>query len=100
MTAVHRLLRVSRVVADLGRAVAFYHTALDCRLIERGACEPTVSKALGIVAAEQAVLHLGAEEIALVQFATGAPSSPLRQPRQRSLVPTPRRGGSGCAGSL
>jgi catechol 2,3-dioxygenase-like lactoylglutathione lyase family enzyme len=68
---VQRILRVSRVVADLDRAEAFYRDALGFRPVLREALEPAVLVALGMagIAAEQAVMRLGAETVALVRFA-------------------------------
>ncbi len=71
-----RLLRISRVVSDLDRAEAFYRDALGFRGIGRGALEPEVVAALGMAdfTAEQAMMRLGREEIALVRFSrTGRP---------------------------
>ncbi len=55
-----RILRINRVVADLGRAEAFYTEALGCLVVRRNAGD--------------VVLRLGAQTIALVQFA--APAAP------------------------
>jgi catechol 2,3-dioxygenase-like lactoylglutathione lyase family enzyme len=65
-----RLLRISRVVADLDRAEAFYRDALGFRGVGRAPLGPDVLAALGMsaVTAEQAVMRLGHEEIALVRF--------------------------------
>ena len=65
-----RIVRVSRVVADLDRAVSFYCDGLGFRLASRGPGDPTVSALLGLpgVAVEEAVLRLGDEEVALVRF--------------------------------
>ena len=66
----HRLLRISRVVGDLDRAAGFYADALGFHLINRGVVAPALLAALGIqaMAAEQAIMRLGQEEIALVRF--------------------------------
>jgi catechol 2,3-dioxygenase-like lactoylglutathione lyase family enzyme len=66
----HRLLRISRVVADLDRAEAFYADALGFRRLFRKALSPALLGALGMPdsAAEQSVMRLGDEEIALVRF--------------------------------
>ncbi len=74
-----RIVRISRVVADLDRALAFYCDGLGFRPVSRGPLDPAVSALLGLpgVAAEEAVLHLGDEEIALVRFdPPGAPYPP------------------------
>ncbi len=71
-----RMVRVSRVVADLDRAVAFYRDVLKFRLASRGPGDPALPGLLGLpgVTAEEAVLRLGDEEIALVRFdPPGAP---------------------------
>ena len=58
-----RILRINRVVADLVRTEAFYTEALAFRRAESDR--------------ERAILHLGAQTIALVQFASpGAPYPP------------------------
>jgi catechol 2,3-dioxygenase-like lactoylglutathione lyase family enzyme len=67
---VSQVLRISRVVADLDRAEAFYRDALGFRTADRG---PVAFAAAG----SQAVMRLGQEEIALVQFdAPGRPYPP------------------------
>lgn len=71
-----RIVRVSRVVADLDRAVAFYRDGLGFRLASRGPGDPALPALLGLPGApmEEAVLRLGDEEIALVRFdPPGAP---------------------------
>ena len=71
-----QILRISRVVADLDRAVAFYRDGLGFRLASRGPLDPAVSALLGLpgISTEEAVLRLGDEEIALVRFdPPGAP---------------------------
>ena len=68
-----RIVRISRMVADLDQAVAFYRDGLGFRLASRGPGDPAP---LGLPGArmEQAVLRLGDEEIALVRFdPPGAP---------------------------
>jgi catechol 2,3-dioxygenase-like lactoylglutathione lyase family enzyme len=67
-----RILRISRVVADLGPAEAFYRDALGFGAIARRHLDGPTLAALGAGdnAADEVVLRLGAEEIALVQFAT------------------------------
>ncbi len=66
----HRLLRISRVVADLDRAEVFYADALGFRRVLRGPLDPALLAAFGMegAAAEQSVMRLGGEEIALVRF--------------------------------
>jgi catechol 2,3-dioxygenase-like lactoylglutathione lyase family enzyme len=65
----HRILRVSRVVADLNCAEAFYRDALAFRTIQRGAMDSATRGALGAGDAEEIVMRLGGQEIALVRFA-------------------------------
>jgi catechol 2,3-dioxygenase-like lactoylglutathione lyase family enzyme len=66
-----RLLRISRVVSDLDRAEVFYADALGFRRLSRGPLDAPLLAALGMesAAAEQSVMRLGEEEIALVRFA-------------------------------
>ncbi len=66
-----RLLRISRVVSDLDRAEVFYADALGFRRLGRAPLEPALLAALGMAGAEaeQSVMRLGEEEIALVRFA-------------------------------
>ena len=74
-----RVLRISRVVADLDRAEAFYRDGLGFRRIERGPGDPALAGLLGVPGAssECVVMRLGAEEIALVRFdPPGAPYPP------------------------
>ena len=74
-----RIMRISRVVADLDRAVSFYRDGLGFRLASRGPGDPAVAAQLGLPGApmEEAVLHLGKEEVALVRFdPPGAPYPP------------------------
>ena len=71
-----RVLRISRVVADLDRAEAFYRDGLGFRRIDRGPGDPALAGLLGIPGAssECLAMRLGAEEIALVRFdPPGAP---------------------------
>ncbi len=67
-----RILRISRVVADLDRAEAFYRDALGFRPVMRGPTNPAVLAVLGMpgVEAEESVMQLGEQTIALVRFAT------------------------------
>ena len=64
-----RVLRISRVVADLDRAEAFYARGLGFQRVDAGPCEPWLAEVLGLTNAvlEQVVLRLGAQEIALVR---------------------------------
>ncbi len=74
-----RVLRISRVVADLDRAEAFYRDGLGFRRIGRGPGDTALAGLLGISGAssECVVMRLGAEEIALVRFdPPGAPYPP------------------------
>ncbi len=65
-----RIVRISRVVADLDRAEAFYCDGLGFRRVARGAGNSALPALLGLpgAATEEVVLRLGAEEIALVRF--------------------------------
>ena len=83
---VRRILRISRVVADLDRAEAFYRDALCFITVTRGPADLPMQRALGAPdgGAEEVVLRLGAEEIALVRFA--APGQPYpRDSRSNDL---------------
>jgi catechol 2,3-dioxygenase-like lactoylglutathione lyase family enzyme len=74
-----RILRISRVVSDLGRAEAFYREGLGFRAIARGRCDAATLAALGLADddAEEVVMRLGAQDIALVRFAAqGRPYPP------------------------
>lgn len=62
-----RVLRISRVVSDLGRAEAFYRDALGFRAVARGPSDPAILAALGLGDAEEVVMRLRAEDIALVR---------------------------------
>ena len=66
-----RVVRVSRTVADLDRAEAFYRDALRFRTIGRGPSDPAVLAALGLpgTVAEEVVMRLGRDEVALVRLA-------------------------------
>ncbi len=71
-----RVLRISRVVADLDQAEAFYRDGLGFCRLERGPGDTVLAGLLGIPGArcECVVMRLGAEEIALVRFdPPGAP---------------------------
>jgi catechol 2,3-dioxygenase-like lactoylglutathione lyase family enzyme len=67
-----RILRISRVVADLARAEAFYRDALGFHRAGKGRTDRGLLAALGLAdaEAEEVVMRLGAQTIALVQFAT------------------------------
>jgi catechol 2,3-dioxygenase-like lactoylglutathione lyase family enzyme len=73
-----RILRVSRVVADLDRAEAFYRDVLGFSTIARGPVGRATLAALGKSSAdaEEVAMRLGAEEIALVRFAAPGRSYP------------------------
>jgi catechol 2,3-dioxygenase-like lactoylglutathione lyase family enzyme len=66
-----RILRVSRVVLDLGRAAAFYRDGLGFRVTAQGRSDQGTLAALGVgdIGAVEVVMRLGAQDIALVQFA-------------------------------
>jgi catechol 2,3-dioxygenase-like lactoylglutathione lyase family enzyme len=66
-----RILRVSRVVSDLDRAGAFYRDALGFRAIARGRSDEGTLAALGAedIGAMEVVMRLGAQDVALIQFA-------------------------------
>ncbi len=71
-----RIVRISRVVTNLSRSVAFYRDGLGFQVVSRGPGDPALPALLGLAGAaiEEAVLRLGAEEIALVRFdPPGAP---------------------------
>ncbi|MGA8551928.1 MAG: VOC family protein, partial [Stellaceae bacterium] len=71
-----RILRISRVVSDLGRAEAFYRDGLGFRAVARGRPSTAALAALGLgdADADEVVMRLGAQDIALVRFA--APGRP------------------------
>ena len=66
-----RVVRICRVVSDLARAEAFYCSALGCRPVSRGPLDPAIARALDVphIPANEVVVRLGGEEVALVQFA-------------------------------
>jgi catechol 2,3-dioxygenase-like lactoylglutathione lyase family enzyme len=72
LPAAHRIRRISRVVAQLDRAAAFYADGLGFRAVSHDRGDPDELEALGLgdAPAERIVMRLGAEEIALVRFAT------------------------------
>jgi catechol 2,3-dioxygenase-like lactoylglutathione lyase family enzyme len=79
-----RIRRISRVVSDLDSAEAFYGAALGFKRLARGAVDPALPNAFGMPGfrAEQAVMRLGAEELALVRFVpAGRPYPPDSQSR-------------------
>ena len=67
-----RILRVSRVVSDLDRAEAFYRDGLQFYTVTRGHSDVAALAAIGCADAdaEEVVMRLGAQDIALVRFAT------------------------------
>jgi len=66
-----RILRVSRVVSDLDRAEALYRDGLGFHATTRGRSDMATLAALGWddADAEEVVMRLGAQDIALVRFA-------------------------------
>lgn len=73
------IVRIDRVVSDLPRAARFYHEALGFRIVRRGLADKGALTLLGLghTDAAQAVMQLGTEQIALVQFASqGRPYPP------------------------
>jgi catechol 2,3-dioxygenase-like lactoylglutathione lyase family enzyme len=64
-------VRISRVVSDLDRAEVFYRDGLGFRVIARGPCDQRTAAALGVgdIGGVEVVMRLGAQDIALVQFA-------------------------------
>jgi catechol 2,3-dioxygenase-like lactoylglutathione lyase family enzyme len=71
-----RILRVSRVVFDLDRAQNFYRDALGFSVVSRGRADPQTLAALGVGDAEECVLRLGEQHIALLQFAAPGRRTP------------------------
>jgi catechol 2,3-dioxygenase-like lactoylglutathione lyase family enzyme len=74
-----RILRISRVVSDLGRAEAFYRDGLGFSTIAQERLDkPTIATLIpGDGDAEEIVMRLGAQEITLVRFsARGRPYPP------------------------
>jgi catechol 2,3-dioxygenase-like lactoylglutathione lyase family enzyme len=70
VSEVVRVQRVSRVVADLDRAAAFYVDGLGFAMVARRRCDTATTAALGIAGdADEAVLRLGEQDIALVRCA-------------------------------
>ena len=62
-----RIVRISRVVADLDRAEAFYRDALGFRAVGRRRADLRGLGA-GPLRADEAVMRLGEQEVALVRF--------------------------------
>jgi catechol 2,3-dioxygenase-like lactoylglutathione lyase family enzyme len=81
-----RILRVSRVVSDLDRAEAFYRDGLQFYTMRRGHSDMAALAALGCADAhaEEVVMRLGAQDIALVRFATQGRPYP-RESRSNDL---------------
>jgi len=81
-----RVLRIHRVVENLRRAEDFYGRVLGFRSVERGPLASDTRQALRLrrIAAEQLVMRLGEDEIALVQFTPRGASAP-RDPRSNDL---------------
>ena len=73
-----RILRVSRVVADLDLAERFYCEGLGFSRVGAGPGEPGLAELLGVPGAtiQQVVLCLGSEEVALVRFDFPGPAYP------------------------
>ena len=71
-----RILRFSRVVADLERAEAFYRDGLGFRRVGGGPGDPGLAPVLGLPDArtENVVLRLGDQEVVLVRFDPPGPS--------------------------
>jgi len=75
---VRRILRISRVVSDLGRAAAFYRDALGFRIIAQGPLNQATILDSGLGDAEEVVMRLGAQDVALVRYtAHGRPYPPV-----------------------
>ncbi len=74
-----RIVRISRVVADLDRSEAFYRDALGFETLSRGTSDAMMLAALGAAdpRAHEVVMRLGSATIALVCFAVpGRPYPP------------------------
>ncbi len=76
---VQRILRINRVVSDLGRAESFYRDGLGFRTVARGYADPEVLAALGLrdSRAQELVMRLGHQDVTLIRFAT--PGRPYPQ---------------------
>jgi catechol 2,3-dioxygenase-like lactoylglutathione lyase family enzyme len=72
------ILNISRVVSDIGRAESFYRS-LGFRPVSRGAVDPDVLTAFGVAEhrVNEARMHIGDEELALVQFETAGRVYPV-----------------------
>jgi catechol 2,3-dioxygenase-like lactoylglutathione lyase family enzyme len=68
-----RILRISRVVADLARAERFYSVALGFSTVSRGPADVAV---LDAGDADEVVMRLGAQEVAFVRFALPGRAAP------------------------
>ena len=77
-----RVLRFTRVVADLERSEAFYCDSLGMEVAGRRAGDPMLAARLGVPGAKmhEVVLRCGREEVALVRF--DPPGSPARASRR------------------
>jgi catechol 2,3-dioxygenase-like lactoylglutathione lyase family enzyme len=75
----HRIVRISRVVADLDRAEAFYRDSLGFRVVARGWSDKATLAALGHGDGDalEVVMRLGAQDIALVHFSAQGRPYPL-----------------------
>lgn len=80
-----RILRISRVVSNLDVAVQFYCGALGFRSVRERPVDASLFQALGASGgADEVVLRLGQEEIALIRFDTTGRSYP-RDSRSNDL---------------
>ena len=71
------IARISRVVADLDRAEAFYRDALGFRRVHAGPLDPAVARALLPCATARTVrLRLGDDELELVRWDRPGPAYP------------------------
>ncbi len=75
-----RIVRISRVVADLDRSEAFYRDALGFQTVSRGESDAMMLSALGAddPRAQEVVMRLGSATIALVCFALPGRPYPAR----------------------
>jgi len=64
------IVNISRVVSNLGRAESFYRSALGFSTVSSGPVDPEVLKAFGAGerSAHEVRMHIGQEELVLVQF--------------------------------
>jgi catechol 2,3-dioxygenase-like lactoylglutathione lyase family enzyme len=67
----HRILRIYRVVSDLTRAESFYRDAVGFRTVASGYADTELLAAFGLrdSGAEERVMRLGRQDIALIRFA-------------------------------